>query len=87
MTPPLNVTLFATSACHLCEEAASLLKPLAGNGVQVHEVDIIDSQTLLERYQLRIPVLKRDDNGAELDWPFDMQQLIVWLGDVIGEEG
>ncbi len=87
MNPAVTVTLYGTSACHLCEEAASLLRPLAGNGVAVREVDIVEDQTLLERYQLRIPVLRREDTGAELDWPVGMTELMVWLDDVIGEEG
>jgi hypothetical protein len=30
---------------------------------------------LLEKYRIRIPVLRRDDNCAELDWPFDAPAL------------
>jgi glutaredoxin len=85
--PPVSLTLYGTSACHLCEQASSLLQPLLGNGVSLGEVDITSSETLMERYQLRIPVLRRDDTGAELDWPFGLGELLTWLGDVIGEEG
>jgi hypothetical protein len=34
-------------------------------------VDISEDDCLLEMYGTRIPVLKRIDNAAELDWPFD----------------
>lgn len=82
-----QLTLFGTQACHLCEEASSLLAMLAGNGVQARERDIIESAELMARYQLRIPVLRREDTGAELDWPFNLPQLMNWLGDVLAEEG
>lgn len=87
MTPTLRITLFGTTACHLCEAAAALLQPFAGNGVQVKEVDITEDPALMELYQLRIPVLKREDTGEELDWPVSFEQLMPWLSDVIGEEG
>lgn len=82
----ISLTLFGTTACHLCEECLLLTRPLEGNGVQVQQVDIVDHPELLERYQLRVPVLRRDDSGAELDWPFDLAQLMHWLADVVGEE-
>lgn len=86
MSSALTITLYGTTACHLCEAAAALLQPFAGNGVRVNEVDITDDPALMERYQLRIPVLKREDTGDELDWPVSFEQLILWLSDVIGEE-
>ena len=87
MTTNLQLTLFGTQACHLCEETLYMLQPLAGNGVAVREVDIVIDQTLLERYQLRIPVLRREDTGEERDGPFTLGQLMEWLGDAMGAEG
>ena len=81
-----SLTLFGTTACHLCEECLLLTRPLQGNGILVREVDIVEDPALLERYQLRVPVLRRDDTGAELDWPFDLGQLMSWLADVLDEE-
>lgn len=63
------------------------LAPLQGNGLRPCEQDITDSDILMERYQLRIPVLRREDTGAELDWPFDLAAAMVFLADVLGEEG
>ncbi|MAC21595.1 MAG: thioredoxin family protein, partial [Marinobacter sp.] len=31
------------------------------------------------RYGTRIPVLRRNDTGAELDWPFTRDQLLTFL--------
>ena len=83
----ISLTLFGTTACHLCEHCLSLTQPLAASGVQVRQVDIVEDNQLYERYQLRIPVLRREDTGAELDWPFELADLLDWLGDVLQEEG
>ena len=82
-----QLVLYGTQACHLCEEASSLLALLQGNGVEVREQDITDSDQLMALYQLRIPVLRRQDTGAELDWPFNLAQLMAWLDDLLAEEG
>lgn len=83
--PP--VTLYGTLACHLCEAAMQVLQPLIADGLRVSEVDISDSDELMQRYQMRIPVLQRTDSGAELDFPFDLAQVMDWLGDDLREEG
>ena len=64
-----------------------VLQPLIADGLRVSEVDISDSDELMERYQMRIPVLQRTDSGAELDFPFDLAQVMDWLGDDLREEG
>lgn len=35
-------------------------------------IDIASADDKFDRYALRIPVLRRTDNGAELNWPFDI---------------
>lgn len=69
------ITLYGTSACHLCEIAEGMLEVA---GVDFSKVDIADSDALFERYGLTIPVLQRDD-GDELNWPFDDQLLAEFL--------
>jgi hypothetical protein len=34
---------------------------------------------MMDDYGLRIPVLRRTDTGAELDWPFDAGQVVQFL--------
>jgi len=41
-------------------------------GCELSEVDISASDELFERYGVLIPVLQREDTGAELNWPFDL---------------
>ena len=47
--------------------------------IPVDVVDIAQSEALVERYGTRIPVLRRNDTGAELDWPFTRDQLLTFL--------
>lgn len=71
--------LFGTLGCHLCENAEFEIMPLVEHGLMVELVDIADSEALFESYGLRIPVLRRVDTGAELDWPFDSGQVVAFL--------
>ena len=69
------ITLYGTSACHLCEIAEEMLDR---TGVDFSKVDIADSDELFERYGVSIPVLQRGD-GQELNWPFSEQALAEFL--------
>lgn len=69
------LTLYSTSACHLCELAETLLHE---RGAAFAVVDISDSDELFQRYGMSIPVLQRGD-GRELNWPFDADQLQAFL--------
>ena len=72
--------LLGTLGCHLCEVAEGVLMPLVyEDGLLVELVDIADREELAEAYGLRIPVLRRIDTGAELDWPFDTEQVADFL--------
>ncbi|MDY4302124.1 glutaredoxin family protein [Pseudomonas salmasensis] len=71
--------LFGTLGCHLCEIAEAEVMPLVEHGLLVELVDITDPQDLTDVYGLRIPVLRRMDTGAELDWPFDTDQVVAFL--------
>lgn len=71
--------LFGTLGCHLCEVAEAMLMPLVDHGLLVELVDIADDETLYDAYGLRIPVLRRADTRAELDWPFDVEQVVAFL--------
>jgi len=64
----MRLTLYGTSYCHLCEEAEAVLHAV---GVEAEHIDIAEDDVLLEKYGVRIPVVKREDTGAELGWPFD----------------
>ena len=71
--------LFGTLGCHLCEVAEEVLMPLVEHGLMVELVDIAEHESMVEAYGLRIPVLRRVDTSAELDWPFDADQVVAFL--------
>lgn len=67
----LSLTLYSTSHCHLCEQAEALVEKMClQNNVKFSIVEITVDAILLELYELKIPVLKRLDNGNEISWPF-----------------
>ena len=68
-----TLILYSTVGCHLCEQALEVMGPLVAGNYQINEVDISESDELMERYGIRIPVVARQDNGRELGWPFDHQ--------------
>jgi len=72
-----ELILYSTLGCHLCEQAQQLCVQVLGQPVP--EVDIADDEGLMERYGVRIPVLQRNDSGAELGWPFDADAIMRFL--------
>ncbi len=64
----VEVRLFCAEHCRICNEAKSLVSRI---GVVIQCINILDDDSLFEKYRLRIPVLQRVDNNAELDGPFD----------------
>lgn len=71
--------LLGTLGCHLCEVAEQVMMPFVEHGLLVELVDIAEREEWVERYGLLIPVLRRCDNGAELNWPFDAEQVAAFL--------
>ena len=70
----IMLKLYTTSHCHLCETALELLLQQC-KAEQVTPMEITENDDLMRVYGTRIPVLQRDDTLAELNWPFDVQQL------------
>jgi hypothetical protein len=67
----MRLTLIQRDDCHLCDLA---WEQLAAAGVADFESLWIDGDAALQaRYGERIPVLRREDSGAELDWPFSAE--------------
>jgi len=71
------ITLYGTTACHLCDQAEALLAQAASaRQLEWHYVDIALDEALVERYGLRIPVLRADD-GREAGWPFSLLDILT----------
>ena len=76
-TQPLPLILYQRDDCHLCDLALEVLA--TARVPDFESVFIDDDAALEERYGVRVPVLRNDDTGVELDWPFDVEQLGRWL--------
>jgi glutaredoxin-related protein len=73
----MEIKLYGTTFCHLCEEAEAVLH---GVWIEANYIDIAEDDALLKKYGTRIPVLQRLDTGAELGWPFDAADVSRFLG-------
>jgi hypothetical protein len=77
MPMALRFMLFQRDDCQLCDEA---LEVLAGARAPAFESVFIDGDDALEaRYGLRVPVFRDDAGARELDWPFDIGSVRVFL--------
>lgn len=77
----MTLLLYSTLGCHLCELAEELIRTTVEQGVlTLTIVEIANSNDLLDRYGLTIPVLQAR-TGAELSWPFDRPALVTWLAE------
>ena len=73
----VRLTLFQRDDCHLCDLA---LEVLAAARVPDFDSVFIDADPALEaRYGVRVPVLRRETDGAELDWPFGADELRAFV--------
>ncbi len=73
----VNLILYSTSHCHLCEQAETLLRDISAlEAIVWSNVEIADDSRLLQRYEVKIPVLKRLDTESEIAWPFTTQDIL-----------
>ena len=71
------LTLYQRDDCHLCDLAIEVLAQ--ARAPEFDSVFIDGDEGLEARYGVRVPVLRDDARGAELDWPFDARSLRDWL--------
>ena len=75
----IELTLFTTEGCHLCEQAHEILLCVADNHpLDIRLQEIGDDDQLVARYGVRIPVV-RFPNNDELDWPFSHADIEKFL--------
>lgn len=73
----MKLALYQRDDCHLCDAA---LDVLAQARVPEFESVWIDGDPALEtRYGERVPVLRDEQRGIELAWPFDVGALEAFL--------
>jgi len=65
----MRLILFQRDDCHLCDLALAVL---AQARLPAFESVFVDDDAQLEaRYGERVPVLRDEDSGEEIGWPFD----------------
>ncbi len=75
----MELILYSTGACTLCEQALDLLLSMPElSGLALRVVDVATEDALLQRYGERIPVLRFA--SREIDSPFDRDAVIGLLG-------
>ncbi len=71
----MQLILYTTAGCHLCDLADAILQSLANSAqLDIVHTEIGDNDELVERYGIRIPVVKFSD-GTELGWPFEQSDI------------
>jgi glutaredoxin len=73
----MHFVLYQRDDCALCDQALALLA--AVRAPEFASVWIDDDEELEARYGSRVPVLRDDRDGRELDWPFDLARLDAFL--------
>ena len=73
----MPLILYQRDDCHLCDLALAVM---AAGGVPDFDSVFIDGDAVLEaQYGTRVPVLRDDGSGIELDRPFDTERLHAFL--------
>jgi 3'-phosphoadenosine 5'-phosphosulfate sulfotransferase (PAPS reductase)/FAD synthetase len=76
----ISLILYSTVGCHLCELAEEQLRQAQQQfDLRWRWTEIVDSEELMERYSLRIPVVVEPASGEEMGWPFTQPELQTWL--------
>ncbi len=75
----MTLILYSTLGCHLCEQAQAVLDSFVN--IEYEIVDIAEDDALVERYGIRIPVVKETFSERDIGWPFDQSLLAQWLSE------
>ena len=73
--------LLGTAGCHLCEQAEEILHTcmLKDSRLIVENIDIAEQASWQEKYAIQIPVVFHPETQQDLLWPFDLEQLQVFI--------
>ncbi|MDT8438456.1 MAG: glutaredoxin family protein [Wenzhouxiangellaceae bacterium] len=71
---PMAVVFYTREPCELCEKAWRMLS-VAGLDQHVTPIHIEDEAELLQRYGEQVPVVRNEETGEKLAWPFTASQV------------
>lgn len=75
-----KLILYTSLGCHLCEQALTVITPLLGRfDLTLQQQEIADSDDLMDRYAVRIPVVRLESAQQDLGWPFDAQEFVRYM--------
>ena len=76
-----SLVLLGTAGCHLCEQAEEILNACILNDTKltIETIDIAEQDLWQDKYAVRIPVILHPESQHELSWPFDIDQLQVFI--------
>jgi hypothetical protein len=80
MTVSEPLILYSRADCHLCELVAVMMDR---TDVRWRSVDIDSDPDLVSKYGIAIPVLRHQESGKELYFPFDDEQLRRFLEEAL----
>jgi glutaredoxin len=75
----MRLILFQRDDCPLCDQALAVLAAARAPDFDTRWID--DDAELEVRYGARVPVLRDDGDGRELDWPFDAAAARAFIGE------
>jgi hypothetical protein len=73
----MRLILYQRDDCHLCDLALGLLAEV--RAPEFESVFVDGDEALEARYGIRVPVLRDEARGIELEWPFDAEGLREFL--------
>jgi hypothetical protein len=74
----IQLRLYTTSNCHLCEQAIELIS--SQENITLALIEIADDDELIALYGTRIPVLQKVANPSnELNWPFNQEDVLNFI--------
>ena len=71
------LVLYQRDDCHLCDLAIDVLAQ--ARAPDFSSVFIDNDNALEARYGERVPVLREEESGRELEWPFDAARVRAFL--------
>ncbi|KAF3982607.1 MAG: glutaredoxin family protein [Methylococcales symbiont of Hymedesmia sp. n. MRB-2018] len=75
----LNLILFGTEGCHLCEDAENILAEYKQNLFKIESIDIAVEEQWQKQYAVLIPVLYHPETKKQLGWPFSLVQVQAFI--------
>lgn len=70
----MGLLLYKREPCELCDKAFRLLTE-GGLADRVRVVNIDDDLELIQRYGDQVPVVRNEETGEKLTWPFTASQV------------